>query len=585
MPVVGTAGHVDHGKSTLIERLTGRDPDRWAEEKRRGLTIDLGFAWTTLPDGREVSFVDVPGHEKFLKNMLAGIEAIDVALFVVAADEGWMQQSEEHLAVVDLLDVSSGVVALTKIDLVENDLAELAALETAERLEGTSLAGSGVIPVSATTGEGIPALLDELTRLTGSVPASDSGRPRLWVDRSFSPPGAGTVVTGTLLDGPLEVDQSVRIYPGIESARIKGLQSHEEALRRVGPQRRVAINLSGIDRGSVPRGAMVGMAGQWDVSNRFSARVRTVRYVESIKRRGAYQLHIGASAQVVEIVGLEAEMTVLRTPTPIPVAVGDRFVIRDTGRKLVVAGGRVLDPSPGGTRKALRDSRAIDPDGDPDQIATSLLSIRGIDAGDRLASHSGGGIPTGARSAGDIFISDARFAVLTGRAEELVEREHETHPLRVGLPMATLAERLDTDQTTAELIVEESVRLTRRGPEVSVSERQVDLTPELQAESDRVTTALAGDLAVPTVGELSIDGELLHLLIRRGDLVRISPDIVLLPEQTEQIHEVLSQMPAEFTVADFRDKAGLSRKYAVPFLEWADERGFTTRRGDVRTLR
>ncbi|MGH3649482.1 MAG: selenocysteine-specific translation elongation factor, partial [Acidimicrobiia bacterium] len=245
MPLIGTAGHVDHGKSTLIQRITGRDPDRWAEEKRRGLTIDLGFAWTTLPDGTEVSFVDVPGHEKFLKNMLAGIEAIDVALFVVAADEGWMPQSEEHLAVLDLLEVGRGVVALTKVDLVEEDLAELAAAETADRLAGTSLEASEIIPVSGMTGEGVSDLLDALVAQMPDSHVAGS-RPRLWVDRSFTLPGAGTILTGTLLDGALSVEDVVEVYPTGNLGRVRAIQSHEKSHQRIGPGRRVALNVSGV---------------------------------------------------------------------------------------------------------------------------------------------------------------------------------------------------------------------------------------------------------------------------------------------------------------------------------------------------
>ena len=293
MPLVGSAGHVDHGKSTLIRAITGRDPDRWAEEKRRGLTIDLGFAWTTLPDGTEISFVDVPGHERFLKNMLAGIEAIDVALFVVAADEGWMPQSEEHLAVLDLLEVRRGVVALTKVDLVEPDLIEVAIAETEERLIGTSLENVSIVPVSAISGTGMPELVDSIAGLLPGAAASD-GRPRLWVDRSFPMAGAGTIVTGTLLGAPLAVEEKVEIYPTGRVARVRGLQSHESSHRTIGPGRRVALNLGGIDHREVARGHMVGMPGHWRTSSRFTASITKARFVDEMNLRGAYQLHIGS---------------------------------------------------------------------------------------------------------------------------------------------------------------------------------------------------------------------------------------------------------------------------------------------------
>ncbi|HEY7821199.1 MAG TPA: selenocysteine-specific translation elongation factor, partial [Acidimicrobiia bacterium] len=271
MPLIGTAGHVDHGKSTLIQQITGRDPDRWEEEKKRGLTIDLGFAWTTLPGGVEVSFVDVPGHERYLKNMLAGIEAIDAALLVVAADEGWMPQSEEHLAVLDLLEVRRGVVALSKIDKVEPELVELAHAEILEHLEGSTLEGVPVHPVSGVTGEGVDALLEDLAGQVGDDVTGD-GRPRMWIDRVFTVPGAGTVVTGTLLGDSLAVDDTVEIQPQRIQGRIRSLQSHEKSHDRVEAGRRVALNLAGVDSHEVERGDMVGAPGQWDVSTRSERR-------------------------------------------------------------------------------------------------------------------------------------------------------------------------------------------------------------------------------------------------------------------------------------------------------------------------
>src|SRR5690606_12205606 len=255
MTVIGTAGHVDHGKSTLLQAITGRDPDRWEEEKRRGLTIDLGFVWGKLPSGREISFVDVPGHERFIKNMLAGIEAIDAALFVVAADEGWMPQSEEHLAVLDLLDVRRGVVALTKADLVDDELLELVTLEVHERLEGSSLEGAPVLAVSSRTGDGLDDVIAALDAIGIDGEAGDD--PRLWIDRRFTVSGAGTVVTGTLLGGPLRVGDILHVHPGHVRVRVRALESHEREHQRVDPHRRVAVNLADAPE-HLARGAMLG---------------------------------------------------------------------------------------------------------------------------------------------------------------------------------------------------------------------------------------------------------------------------------------------------------------------------------------
>ena len=582
MPLIGTAGHVDHGKSTLIERLTGRDPDRWDEEKRRGLTIDLGFSWTTLPSGAEVSFVDVPGHERYLKNMLAGIEAINVALFVVAADEGWMPQSEEHLAVLDLLEVRSGVVALTKTDLVDEDLEELAALEIDDRLAGTTLENAPIVPVSAKTGEGLDELREAIADLADSTQAPDRNWPRLWVDRSFSVTGAGTVVTGTLLDGSFAVGDPVMIYPEGPRGRIRGIQSHEREHDHIGPGRRVALNLGAIDSTDVRRGDMVGRPDQWESSHRIAVGIRPARYVAELDRHGAFQIHLGSTVEQVEIVGLDAETAVLKLTRPIPIAVGDRFILRDTGRKLVVAGGRVLDPSPGRTSAALRDSREVDPDSE--DSATRLLEIRGLESASRLARQTFGGLADGIR-ADDWVLSRATGRRLTDRAGELVERAHQENPLRPGLPIATLAGLLDIPQEIAETLVDQSTELTRIGPDVSIKGREIEVSEAQEAEWARARSALEGGLAVPAVEELDIDPELLHLKIRVGDLVRVSEDFVFLPSQIDQILEIIRSLPNGFTVADFRDAAGLSRKYAVPILEWTDREGVTVRRGDTRTAR
>lgn len=583
MPLIGTAGHVDHGKSTLIQRLTGRDPDRWDEEKRRGLTIDLGFAWTTLPGGIEVSFVDVPGHERYLKNMLAGIEAIDVALFVVAADEGWMPQSEEHLAVLDLLDVQFGVVALTKTDTVDSELLELAQLEIVEELAGTTLEDAEIVPVSGKTGANVDTLIEALDDLVARARAPDHGRPRLWVDRSFTAPGSGTVVTGTLLDGSIGVDDPVVIYPRQLEARVRGIQSHEKTLERAGPGRRVALNLAGIDAGEIERGDMVGFAGHWELTDRVAVSLRPARYVDDVDRRGAYQVHVGSAVVGAKITGFAEGVAVIQLQRQLPVAVGDRFIVRDTGRKLVVGGGCVLDPAPGPVRSALASSKTIDLTMEPDDLAGELLALRGTDSKARLSRQTRGGVPS-AMSKGDVVISDEAFARMAAQAVEIVGEEHREHPLRVGISIATLAERLGVDGEVADLIVDSSPDLDRDGPEVSLMGRQVEVPNEAEAQWERVRKRLSESLAVPTVDELRIDPELLHLKIRNGEAVRVR-DFVWLPHQIDQIKRAIRQMTDGFTVAQFRDATELSRKYAVPLLEWADAEGLTVRRGDVRTPR
>jgi selenocysteine-specific elongation factor len=584
MPLIGTAGHVDHGKSTLIQQITGRDPDRWKEEKERGLTIDLGFAWTTLPDGSEVSFVDVPGHERYLKNMLAGVEAIDVALFVVAADEGWMPQSEEHLAVLDLLEVRRGVIALTKVDVVDADLAELATAEITDRLIGTSLEDAPVHPVSGITGEGIDDLLETLTRLVKDEPIV-TGRPRLWVDRSFTIQGAGTVVTGSLLGAAMSVDDTVEVYPRGIRGRIRGLQSHERAHEVVEPGRRVAVNLGGIDHHQVERGDMLGSPGHWALTNRFAASLRPARFVDELEQRGAYQIHIGSSAQRVDVVGLGEDVAVLQVDRPLPAAVGDRFILRDTGRHLVVGGGRVLDPAPGRTTKALASSQGIDPDQEIHEVAQRLLTSRRVDRISRLMAHSGGGSPTDAVIVGDKAIDPSLADELAKRAVSMVETEHVEHPLRPGLSLATLAERLRVESDIAEVVVDRSENLERRGPDVALAEHRAGLSEEQESAWESARRRLEESLAVPDDTDLGVDKEIIHLKVRTGELIRISPSLVYLPDQIEDLRVLMSGLDDDFTVAEFRDAAGLSRKYAVPILEWSDREGLTVRRGDLRRLR
>lgn len=583
MPVVGTAGHVDHGKSTLVQALTGRDPDRWEEEKRRGVTIDLGFAWTDI-GGRQVSFVDVPGHERYLKNMLAGIDPIDVALFVVAADEGWMPQSEEHLAVLDLLGIDRGVVALTKTDIVDRDTVEIAILEIEDNLEGTTLAGSSIVPVSAATGSGLAGLTAILTDLLPDD--SDPGmRPRLWIDRSFSVAGAGTVVTGTLVGGSIGLGDGMTVLPGDHRVRIRSMQSHEQEVTSARPGRRLALGLTGVDRQEVPRGSMLGLEGQWELTKRFTAAIRTARYVDALATRGAFHMHVGSGAHKAVISRMKDGVAFLQLTEPLPLCAGDRFIIRDTGRKLVAAGGVVLDPAPGRQRAAVSTSARIPVDSTPNAIADSLLAIRGTDSVARLAAHSGGGYPAAAVIVGDTAFSRGALESLRARAFERVSSDHEAHPLRQGMPMATLATALGVEADVAELVVLEEERLETVGPDVRLVGHSAGLGPADEAAWARAEEMLAAGLDVPRETELGVGREVIHLKIREGRLVRIDDGLVVLAEQAEQIRDQIRQMPDGFTVAQFRDATGLSRKYAVPILEWSDREALTIRRGDGRHVR
>src|SRR5919199_2950553 len=339
MRVVATAGHVDHGKSSLVLALTGTDPDRWPEEKTRGLTIDLGFAFTTLPSGQELGFVDVPGHVRFLKNMLAGVGAVEAAVLVVAATEGWMPQSEEHLQILDLLGIRHGLAVISKADLVDDDLLELARLEVEERLAGAAFSPTAVLTVDSRSGRGLPELLHALDAMLASAPlAADRGRPRLWVDRVFAAKGAGTVVTGTMAGGRLPLDAEVVILPGRHRARVRRIESHHEELSVAAPGSRVALNLAGVGHDDLARGHALVLPGQWAEARVVDAAVTVLPGV-TLPRRGAFKAYAGSGEHDVRLrllgePGSEdpgAGYARVHLARPLPLAPADRFVLRDSG--------------------------------------------------------------------------------------------------------------------------------------------------------------------------------------------------------------------------------------------------------------
>ncbi|MGH8902562.1 MAG: selenocysteine-specific translation elongation factor, partial [Egibacteraceae bacterium] len=353
MRVVCTAGHVDHGKSTLVRALTGMEPDRFAEERRRGLTIDLGFAWTQIGDPPiTVAFVDLPGHERFVGNMLAGAGPVSLALFVVAADEGWMPQSQEHLDILDLLGVRHGLVALTKADTVDEDTIAIGAELVREQLEATAFADVEITPVSAVTGEGLDHLAERLAFALAKAPeAPDLGRPRLWIDRSFSIKGAGTVVTGTLGGGRLRVGDELAVLPGRRTARVRGLQALQAGIDEAAPGSRVAVNLTGLDRAEAARGDALGRPGQWRAVRSLDAWVRALPG-QQIGRKGAWHLHAGSAERNARIYPLAGErvgddgFARVVLDRAVALVAGDRFVLREAGRHTTAGGGLVLDADP-----------------------------------------------------------------------------------------------------------------------------------------------------------------------------------------------------------------------------------------------
>jgi len=587
MPIVGTAGHVDHGKSTLVEALTGRDPDRWPEEKERGLTIDLGFAWTDL--GRHtVGFVDVPGHERFVKNMLAGVGGFDIALFAVAADEGWMPQSEEHLAILHILDVHHGVIALTRADLADADLIELARADVETHVAGTVAGAWPIIEVSAITGVGVDDLERALAHaLDTAGPSPDIRRPRLWIDRSFVVAGSGVVVTGTLVGGSIATEDRLVALPG-GPVRIRSLQSHEEACLEVGPGTRVAANLTGVEREELTRGTLLTRPETAVITDRVLIKVVTPPRPPDLSDRSSYHVHLGTATVPagLRFVGSN-DYAIVTLDRSLPMTVGDRFILRDTGRRSIAAGGIVLDPSPA-ERPDQEDAERLMQvlfQGS-DAQATALVAVHGSVGAATLRAATGGGTPEHAVAVGDRFISDDAVADQMGGAIELVRAFHHDHPLRPGMPTSSLASQLKVDRAQLAALVDESQgALIEEGSTIRSAGFEQRLSSEDEASWSAARALLAASLAVPRAKQLGLGKELLHAVVRRGDLIQVDNDLVYLPEQVDQISAGLDDLDEPFTVSAFRDALGLSRRQAVPLLEWLDRKGRTTRDGDLRTVR
>lgn len=605
MHVIGTAGHVDHGKSTLVQHLTGIDPDRFAEEKRRGLTIDLGFAWLPLPSGNEIGIIDVPGHERFIKNMLAGAGGMSVCLFVVAANEGWMPQSTEHLAILDVLGISSGVVALTKADTVDEETLELARAEAGEYVERTSLSGSPIVAVSAVTGDGMDALvaaLDEAT--TNAPPPADRGRPRLWVDRVFTIAGAGTVVTGTLAGGGLELGHDIEISPEGRRARVRSIQSHKKAVDAIGPGHRVALNLAGLERQGAERGDAVVRASQWRPTHLVDAKVRVlpewaVGPDHKLSEKGSHLLYAGSAETPVRIKLFgaasiapgETGFAQLFLRDPLPLARGDRFVLRDAGRRLSFGGGIVLDPL---ARNARRTDKAhvtllqlLAGASDEDALV-ALVNAEGALAMRDARLRSGLEAPgDGVRRLGDQLVSEDRFERLSSELHTAIAAHHASNPLEKGMPRESARAATGLEGGAFDALVEAIPEMISEAAVVRLESHLVSMSSEQQLARDEVIAAIeSGGFTPPLNKDLGTDPALLRALVDSGELVRIGDFHLTAAQSAEARSKVRAQIESDgpMTVAQIRDLLGTSRKYAVPLCEWLDQTGATLRQGDIRIL-
>ncbi len=563
MHVVATAGHVDHGKSTLVLALTGMDPDRFAEEKARGLTIDLGFAWTTLTSGRELAFIDVPGHVRFLKNMLAGVGAVDACLFVVAATEGWKPQSEEHLRILQLLGVSHGLIALTKVGLVDDDTRELTRMELEDQVAGTFLEGAPIVDVDVLAGRGVDDLRTALDALLAITPASvDRNRPRLWVDRVFAAKGSGTVVTGTLAGGGLAVDDELVILPSLQKVRVRGLQSLQRQRDQVEPGSRVAVNLSGVAHDEVHRGHALVRPGQWRPTRTFDAALAVLDSLDHpVSRRGAYQVYLGSGEHAVRlrVLGEEAiapgKVGAIRLHLPVPVTLlpGDRFIVRESGRDETVGGGEVLDVAPVLAASKARPSRSVD----------RVVAERGWVSADDLERM------TGERREPNVGRWVVAPAAREAALAELRAAIEGAGPL--GVDRAGLTDRQRAVVPQLEGVVVEGGRI-----------RPAEAVDPL-ADHPFVAALEASPWAPPE--PTGVNRAELAELVRRG-LVVEREGVYFAPSAIDAgaalVARLLAENPEGVTVAQVRDGLGTTRKHALPLLAHFDAAGVTRRRGDLR---
>jgi selenocysteine-specific elongation factor len=610
--VVATAGHVDHGKSSLILRLTGMDPDRWAEEKRRGLTIDLGFAWGTLPSGREIAFVDVPGHERFIRNMLAGVGPVRRVLFVVAADEGWKPQSEEHLSIVDLLG-ATGVVALTKSDVVDEETLARRVRQVRDRLIGTSLEEAAIVACSSHTGAGLHELGAALERLTAGPASVEGGdRPRLFVDRVFSIKGAGTVVTGTLVDGCLSSGDEVAVLPGGSRARVRGLQTHKRSTDRACPVSRVAMNVVGVERGEVARGDVIARYDDWRPTRTLEARIRPVRALEHpLTARGAYKVYAGSAEADATLRPIGASeihpgghaFVRIRTTRPLVLDVFDPIVLREVGRRETVAGGSVIDIEPPrrqGHGAARLEARWVaGRQGLPRLLAEERGAVRLRDA--RVLT--GVVDVDGSANVRDWIVDPALLARLEGEITDSLAAFHAAHPLREGETLAMTRTQVGDLLAAAgapespelvDALLEAMVArgtLARSASAIRLATHDTSLAGN-SGDVRRVVAALeAGEPSPPSIAELVAAGtsrDVIEAAVRSGVLVRVSTELVLRPAFVDAALAALRDLQAAgrpLTVSAFRERLGTTRKYAVPLLEHFDQQGITRRQGDVRVVR
>jgi selenocysteine-specific elongation factor len=627
--VVGTAGHIDHGKTSLVKALTGTDTDRLPEEKARGITIDLGFAFLEEPDGLTIEVVDVPGHERFIKNMLAGVGGIDVAMLVIAADEGVMPQTREHFGICSLLHIRSGLVVLTKTDLVEPDWLELVREDVAGLVRGTFLDGCPIVAASARTGAGIPELRAALRELAGKVPSRGTDHlPRLPIDRVFTIKGFGTVVTGTLMAGRLRVDDRVEVFPAGVQAKIRGLQTHSRSVDQSSAGQRTAVNLQGVERVAVERGNVLGLAGTLVPSQLVDGTLELLADApRPLKTRDRVRVHAGTSEIMARVLLLERQELApgestfarFRLEGPLVAMPGDRFVIRSYSPMVTIGGGTLLDIAPPRFKRkapALIAHLTLLREDSPDAVVEEHVRHAG-GTGVRVAPLSGRvpfgperlrGLLDALQGSGrivaidrDWFVHPESLARLRDLAVAALEQFHRASPLRPGMSREELRGRAGApdERVFAHLLgaleAEGVVRTDR--DKVRLASHEVRLSPDQQKAADRLEQEFLTAAAAPPSPEEALaragqsgdeEHELFQVLIEARKLVRVKESLYFHTQALDAIQDKLVAMlreRKEIGPGDIKDLLGISRKYAIPLLEFFDSRRVTARVGERRVLR
>ncbi|MGZ4600645.1 MAG: selenocysteine-specific translation elongation factor [Oryzihumus sp.] len=580
MHVVATAGHVDHGKSTLVRALTGMEPDRWAEERRRGMTIDLGYAWTALPGGAMLAFVDVPGHERFIGNMLAGLGPAPAVMFVVAADEGWRRQSTEHLAAVDALGLRDGLLVVTRSDLADP---RPATEEARDRLSRSSLGAVEAVAVSGATGAGVPMLRDALQRVADRLPTPDpTARVRLWVDRSFTVRGSGTVVTGTLPAGTVNVGDELELAG--RRVRVRGLQSLGEAQDHVEAVARVAVNLRSVAREDVGRGQALLTPGSWRQTDVVDARLPS----DPAALPAHLVLHVGTASVPARLRGLGGDTVRLSLARPLPLVAGDRAILRDPGRHAVAAGVVVLDVDPPSLRRrgAARERalELVDSAAGPDLAAevrrrgaVPESDLTGLGLGAVVEQES---LAPGVHRRGAWLVDDDAWQTWARRLGTVVDEWAKVHPLDPAVPTEVARREAALPDVSLVPGLADAAGVQLRGGRLSrpgVVPSLGPAEPGLQELEQRLRTDPFAAPERPDLEELGLGTRQLAAADRAGRLLRLSEDVVLLPDGPARAMRVLAALPQPFTLSEARVALGTTRRVAVPLLEHCDSRGWTVR--------